>query len=131
MPFHVYLSPIMASAPAAQVQADARANPGERLLDPPPPAPGTEARLTTDPTGVVAHCDALQPELAKQGLTVVRKVVSQNPKYGVIWRADVTSSAEGGAESRLICWRGRDGFSFFDHPLQMLDPAESIPPLGQ
>jgi hypothetical protein len=131
MPFHVYLSPIMASAPQAQVQADARTNPGEQALDPPPPAPGTEPRLTTDPSGVVAHCDMVQQKLEERGLKVFRKVVSQNPRYGVVWRADVAVPGGGDAASRMICWKGRAGYSIVDQPLQMFDPAQSIPPLGQ
>jgi len=98
----------------------------------PPPSPGTEARLATDPSGVAAHCDALQQGLEKRGLKIVRKVVSQNAQYGVVWRADVQIAGENHASSRLICWRrpGHADYSFIDQPLQMLDPTESVPPLA-
>jgi hypothetical protein len=131
MPFHVYLPPILAFGPPAQIEADARENPAERLLDPPPPAPGNEVRLTTDQTGVVTHCDMIQQKFEQRGFKVVRKIVSQNPRYGVVWRVDLAVPGAGDASSRLICWKGRAGYSIFDQPLQMFDPAESIPPLGQ
>jgi hypothetical protein len=98
----------------------------------PPASPGSEPRLTTDQTGVVAHCDLLGQALEKRGMKVVRKLVSQNSKYGVVWRADVSTPGEVQAVSRLICWKipGGSGFSFIDHPLEMFDPSESVPPLS-
>jgi hypothetical protein len=104
--------------------------PDEQLLGP-PPTPGTETRLTTDATGVVAHCEATQQVMAKHGMKVIRKVVSQNPQYGVIWRADVTTPGDSSQPFRMTCWRipGRADYSFLLRPLQMFDPSESIPPL--
>jgi len=101
-----------------------------QLLEP-PPTPGAEPRLTADPTGVAAHCDQVQATFAKQGWTVVRKVVSQNPQYGVVWRADITIPGAG-EPSRVICWKTPGhGFFIVDRPLQMFDPTASIPPLGR
>jgi hypothetical protein len=104
----------------------------DQQLPGPPPSPGTEARLSADPSGVAAHCDLLQQSLEKRGLKIVRKVVSQNAQYGVVWRADVQIAGEDHASSRLICWRrpGRADYSFIDQPLQMFDPTESVPPLA-
>jgi len=94
--------------------------------------PGAEMRLTTDPAGVVAHCDQTEQELAKRGMKVIRKVVSQNPQYGVVWRADIAVAGDSSTPFRMTCWRipGRPDYSFFLRPLQMFDPSESIPPLG-
>jgi len=109
-------------------QADGVLGPDEQLLGP-PPAPGAEARLTADPTGVASHCEQM---MAKVGWTIVRAVVSQNPQYGVVWRADLTMPGGGSEPSRMICWKapGRAGYSMISRPLTMFDPAESIPPLG-
>jgi hypothetical protein len=139
MPLQVYLSPASpsavharASVPAANT-ADAQA---DGALGPddlgPPPAPGTERRLTTDPTGVVAHCDTVQQALSTRGMKFVRKVVSQNAQYGVVWRADVTTAGDSGAPFRMTCWKvpGSTGYSVFLSPLEMFDPSRSIPPLG-
>jgi len=117
------------AANTADAQADGVVGPDDLG---PPPALGTEVRLTTDPTGVVAHCDATQQALAKRGLKLVRKVVSQNAQYGVVWRADMTTPGDSGEPFRLTCWRipGRTGYSVLLRPLQMFDPTQSIPPLG-
>jgi hypothetical protein len=98
----------------------------------PPPSPGEEPRLTTDSTGVMAHCDAVQEALEKRGMKVVRKVISQNPEYGVVWRADVAVPGDDSAQSRLICWKrpGHNDYSVIDHPLTMFDPSASVLPLA-
>jgi hypothetical protein len=98
----------------------------------PPPSPGSETRLDTDPTGVVAHCDLVGQAMEKRGFKVVRKLVSQNSKYGVVWRADMAAPGDVQAVSRLICWKmpGGSGYSFVDRPLEMFDPSASIPPLS-
>ena len=112
-------------------QANGVLGPDEQPLEP-PPTPGSEARLTSDPTGVADHCAATQQSLALFGWKVVRQVVSRNPQYGVVWRADVTMPG-GGEPSRVICWKrpGRADYSVIDRPLTMFDPSASIPPLGQ
>jgi hypothetical protein len=98
----------------------------------PPPSPGEEPRLTTDSTGVLAHCDAIQAALEKRGMKVVRKVISQNSEYGVVWRADIAVPGNDSPQSRLICWKrpGHDDYSILDHPLEMFDPSASIAPLA-
>lgn len=115
----------------SEAQSSGELGPDGQLLQP-PPEPGTEARLTTDPTGVAAHCDEVRQAFEKRGWKIVRKVVSRNPRYGVVWRADVTAPGYPGDPSRLICWRipGRADYSILDRPLQMFDRSASIPPLG-
>jgi hypothetical protein len=105
--------------------------PDGQLLEP-PSSPGTETRLTTDPTGVAAHCEAAQQTYAKLGWKIVRNVVSQNARYGVVWRADVKMPGDGGEPWRVICWRmpGRADYSIVDRPLEMFDPSASVPPLA-
>jgi hypothetical protein len=112
-------------------QSDGILGPDEHLLQP-PPMPGTEPRIDADSTGVAAHCDALQQTFAKFGWKIVRKAVSQNAQYGVVWRADVTMDGEHSEPMRVICWRipGRAGYSIVERPLDMIDPSASIPPLG-
>ena len=60
-----------------------------------------------------------------------RKVVSQNPKYGVVWRADAAVLGGENPQLRLICWQrpGHDDYSFISHPLVMFDPSQSVAPL--
>lgn len=158
MPFEAYLAPN--TGPSAQVQVEVRARvaigaangrsgrPGVVFVsnpqtndapapdDPlpgPPTSPGTEVRLgAADPTGVVTYCDNLQQTVGKRGWKVVRKIVSQNAQYGVVWRADVTMPGYDTDPMRMICWRipGRTSYSFLVRPLQMFDPSQSIPPLA-
>jgi hypothetical protein len=97
----------------------------------PPPSPGSEPRLDLDQTGVVAHCDQVGQTFETRGFKIVRKLVSQNSKYGVVWRADLAAPGDVQAVSRLICWKipGGSGYSLIDRPLEMFDPSASIPPL--
>ena len=69
---------------------------------------------------------------AKLGWKIVRRVVSQNAQYGVVWRADVTVPGYSDEPSRMICWKtpGRAGYSIVIDPLTMFDPAASVPPLA-
>jgi hypothetical protein len=73
----------------------------------------------------------MQAALEKRGLKFIRKVVTQNPKYGVVWRADVAASGADTPDTRLICWKrpGHSDFSFISHPLEMFDPSQSVAPL--
>ncbi len=88
--------------------------------------------MNADQTGVVAHCDMVGQALEKRGMKVLRKLVSRNSEYGVVWRADMSAPGDVRAQSRLICWKipGRSDYSFVDRPLEMLDPSDSIPPLS-
>jgi hypothetical protein len=98
----------------------------------PPPSPGSEPRLNTDQTGVVAHCDTLVQALEKRGFKVVHKVVSLNSQYGVVWRADMAGPGDVQVLARFTCWKipGRSDYSFLYRPLEMFNPADSIPPLS-
>ena len=115
----------------AEAQSEAIVGADEQFLAP-PASPGTEPRLASDPSGVAAYCEAAQQRYAKFGWKIVRQVVSQNPQYGVVWRADVTIPRYRDMPSRVICWRrpGRTDYSFVNQPLEMFDPASSVPPLG-
>ena len=101
----------------------------------PPASPGTEPRLATDPSGVVAQCvTSANPLKGKAHWTIERTVVSQNPQYGVVWRADVVTRKYPHNPSRLVCWRlpgaGGDGKIMFEvRPLEMFDPSQSVGPL--
>ena len=107
-------------------QRSGELGPDGQLLEP-PPSPGAEPRVATDASGVAAHCEALR----QFGWKIERKVVSRNPQYGVVWRADVTLFAFGGSPSRVICWKrpGRNDYSIIDRPLEMFDATQSVPPL--
>jgi hypothetical protein len=115
----------------AEMQARGVVGPQQELLEP-PADPGTEPRIDADASGVAARCQAT---LAKLGWKIVRSVVSLNPQYGVVWRADVTIPAYPRDLSRIMCWRGPgqtdpDSYAFEDRPLTMFDPAQSVAPLG-
>jgi len=108
--------------------------PDEQLLQP-PPDPGTEARVTADPSGVAEHCETAAREFQTRGWKVLRSVVTRNAEYGVVWRADVTISRFPHDPSRLMCWQAQDSdgtkhFELWDRPLQMFDPTQSVPPLA-
>jgi hypothetical protein len=74
----------------------------------------------------------MQTVMAKRGLKVIRKVVSQNAQYGVVWRADITTPGYSGPPFRMTCWRipGHTDYSIFVRPLEMFDGSQSIHPLG-
>ena len=112
-------------------QSDDTLGPDGRPLGP-PASPGSERRLNADQTGVVTHCDLVGQTFEERGFKVVRKLVSQNSKYGVVWRADLTAPGDDRAVSRLICWKipGGGGYSLIDRPLEMFDPPASISPLS-
>ena len=113
-------------------RSDGVLGPDGQLLGP-PPTPGAETRLTTDPTGVADHCAATQQTMAKLGWKIVRQVVSRNAQYGVVWRADITMPLNESEPFRVICWRrpGRADYSIIERPLELFDASQSIPPLAQ
>ena len=113
-------------------QADGVLGPDEQPLEP-PAGPGTEPRLTNEPTGVAAGCEANLKGQTKLRLRIVRKVISQNSRYGVVWRADVTMRGHRPIPSRYICWKDpeRSGLNVVARPLEMFDPSQSVPPLSQ
>jgi hypothetical protein len=73
----------------------------------------------------------MQEPFEKRGIKIVRKVISQNPKYGVVWRADVAMPGDDSPQSRLICWKrpGHNDYSIISHPLVMFDRSQSVAPL--
>jgi hypothetical protein len=105
--------------------------PGGMVLGP-PMSPGKEPLVTDEKTGVIAHGDLVAKMMEKRGgFRVVRKLVSQNAKYGDVWRADLAGPGSTTADMRLICWKipGQDDYSILSQPLDMFDPAQSVPPL--
>lgn len=94
----------------------------------PPPSPGAEVRLGADTTGVGASCRSMFERFSWK---VVRVVVSRNPTYGVVWRADVATPGEVGASTRLICWKAPGGrYMIMSDPLVMFDASQSLSPLS-
>lgn len=118
-----------------RLQAEGVISPDGEPLEP-PPSPGTEPRLTSDPSGLAAKCEAQSRKIAGQlGWRFVRSVVTQSEKWGVVWRADIAPEADEATWFRDSCWRAPhakiDGpISFSARPLQMFDASKSIPPLA-
>jgi hypothetical protein len=106
---------------------DSLMGPDGQILGP-PPSPGAEVRLGADTTGVGASCRSMFERFSWK---VVRAVVSQNPTYGVVWRADVATPGEAEASTRLICWKAPGGYMFMSDPLVMFDASQSLPPLSR
>lgn len=61
------------------------------------------------------------------GDRILRVVVTDNPRWGTVWRADSAHPVAGGAPTlwRTVCWKD----SSFVRPLQMYDKTKNIPPL--
>ena len=61
------------------------------------------------------------------GDRILRVVVTQNPRWGTVWRADSAHPVPGAAPTlwRTVCWKD----SSFVRPLQMFDKSKNIPPL--
>lgn len=103
----------------------------------PPPDPGSEPRLAVDTTGMVARCEKSARRMASElKWKVVRTIVSQNPKWGIVWRADIAPRADPQSWMRDMCWRprqatGKTEFSMSSRPLEMFDPTKSIKPLPE
>jgi len=102
------------------------------LLEP-PASPQGEVPLVADPTGVAAQCAAQVKRMSEMtGERLATVVVSQSPKWGVVWRADVIPKDYPDYVSREICWRRpgtKDGLTIEDRPLQMFKAADSVAPL--
>jgi hypothetical protein len=54
-----------------------------------------------------------------------RILVTSNPEWGTIWRADAAPYDEPGTLWRIVCWRN----GALLRPLETTDAAQSIPPL--
>ena len=112
--------------------SDNQANGAGPLPPGPPPSPGMEARLTEDSAEVAPGCRATETAFAKRGWTILRKVVSRNTQYGVVWRADMTNPRSPDMPWRLVCWvaPGDAGATLITRPLEMFDGSEAVAPLA-
>jgi len=154
MPFATFLALITMSMPSAPIPAEMRVTlaaggatqasdkgrfrpwgrPGTDIDLGPPPDPGNEPRLAADPSGVAAGCSQLMKPFNERGEKILRVVISQNRRYGVVWRADSAMGGRSEPDERLLCWRSNDGhssdgFHLVARPLEMFNPRQSIAPL--
>ncbi len=99
----------------------------------PPPGPGTETRVKGDRSEVVARCDEMMGRTIKAlGWKLKRRIVTQDPKWGLVWRADLAPEDDPRTWFRDTCWSrsGKaSGVSISSRPLEMFDPKQSVPPL--
>ena len=98
------------SLPVDAVETPAPANDYVALDDPairPPPTPAGEAAVTNDPSGVGARCEAeTRKNLQGSPFAIVRSIVTQNPKWGVVWRADIKAPDDDPIwTDRFVCWQ--------------------------
>lgn len=118
-----------------QLRANGVIGPDDLPLEP-PPAPGAEPRLASDPSGIAARCESWSREMATRlGWRFVRGVVTRNAQWGVVWRADIAPEADPSTWMRDSCWRapGSDAngrIRISHRPLRMLDESKSIEPLA-
>jgi hypothetical protein len=123
------------NAEMGRLRAEGAIGPDDQPLEP-PPAPGTEQRLSGDASGVAAQCEAYGRQIATElGWRLVRSVVTQNDRWGVVWRADIAPDADPSTWSRESCWRSpranaTGGISISSRPLRMFDESKSIEPLS-
>jgi hypothetical protein len=97
----------------------------------PPPDPGTEPRLPDDPSGLAAACETgLRKMSTDLRWPLTRHVVTRNPKWGVVWRADVAPQRQASTWLRETCWHAPGGgISLSSRPLEMFDKSQNIKPL--
>jgi len=98
----------------------------------PPPEPGAEPRLTHDPSGVAAQCETeTRNEMAGAHWAVNRTLVSQNPTWGVVWRADLWPDHVK-LGMRIVCWRNRatGKLARSKQPLEAWGPFPALAPLS-
>jgi hypothetical protein len=101
---------------------------GQPLI--PPADPANEERVARDASGVSARCSA-----TFKPWKVARTVVSMNPKFGIVVRADVVVPPDSKPSFRNICWRlrgadGKEQYATVTQPFEMFDPKESVQPLS-
>ena len=111
-------------------QAEGLMDANEETLEP-PPGPGAEALVSSDSSGVAAHCEEM---LKRLNWTIVRKALTHNPQWGVVWRGDIVTKDYPDTPSRVLCYKiphahGHADIMFSDRPLQMFDPKQSTAPL--
>ena len=98
----------------------------------PSPQPGADVRLAHDTSGVAAECETLtRKEFEPTPFTVVRSVVTQNPRWGAIWRADIVTTDVRGADIRMTCWRNRvtGALARSKQPLEAIGSFPALAPL--
>lgn len=99
----------------------------------PPADPGKEPRVAHDRSGIAADCEEAEGKMnLPLGWKLVRRVVTRNTQWGVIWRADIATDPDPNMWMRETCWRsqhGRQGLNFSSQPLTMFDPSQSVAPL--
>jgi hypothetical protein len=98
----------------------------------PPPDPGAEPRLSSDPSGMSVKCEAYtKREATELGWKFVHSTITQNTRWGIVWRADIAPSADPDTWFRDSCWHvpGKIGFSMSSRPLEMFDKTQDIKPL--
>ncbi len=105
----------------------------KRALLEPPPSPQGEVPLVADPSGVAAQYAAQVKRMSEMtGERVATIVISQSPKWGVVWRADVIPREYPDNLFREICWRmpgTKNNLTIEDRPLQMGNATDSVDPL--
>jgi hypothetical protein len=100
------------------------------ISDMPPDAPeGDEIVIHGESDKVAADCaNQVRKMSASLGATIIKTVVTVNPRWGTIWRADVSHPLPDGYPPML--WREVcTGKFFVSRPLEMFDPSKSIPRL--
>lgn len=116
----------------AQAQADGDLDANDQPIEP-PPEPGAAPRLDHDNSGVADKCAAMVRQQMKHlGWKITRTLVTQDPKWGIVWRADVETPDADPVGTREVCWRRAPphaGFVLSSHPMIMFDPKESLTPL--
>lgn len=99
----------------------------------PPPEPGDAPRAGRDPGGIVDRCEAMiRRETAALGWKVSRTLITNDPNWGVVWRADVATPDDPPYVTRETCWMRKGpspGLSLSSQPLVMFDPRQSLRPL--
>jgi hypothetical protein len=93
---------------------------------PPDTATERETIVLADPDRILAKCEQWGRQAAGGGgFEITRVQIRHDAKWGILWRADVVSRRRYGGVFRFVC---TSKVSLI-RPLQMFDPAQSIPPL--
>jgi hypothetical protein len=99
------------------------------VVNKPADIPQKEEKVITGKDDAVAdQCAARARKSADiLGDRILRVVVTDNPRWGTVWRADSAHPVPGSAPTlwRTVCWKD----SSFVRPLQMFDKSKNIPPL--
>lgn len=110
---------------------DAQGQPIGPSADP----PASSARVEHDGTGVEAECDHEERgRMANLGWKIVRSLVTDEPKWGIVWRADLATGPDTEHDLwREVCWAHRKGRNLeletSSQALDPFDPAQALAPL--